>query len=79
MKVILVALHEWWEFETVEEFKSWASKLEYDGDVEQHTAGVMLRDELIGKPKFRELAGPMYDGPDRIRYETWGAYRAYSN
>lgn len=28
------------------------------------------RKELQGQPMFNGLLGPMFDGPDRIRYET---------
>lgn len=30
-----------------------------------------LREELQQKPKFSGLSGPMYDGEDMVRYETW--------
>lgn len=32
-----------------------------------------LRDELQGQPMFNGLLGPMYDGPDCIRYENQAA------
>lgn len=35
--------------------------------------------ELQGQPKFSGLCGPMYDGPDFIRYEDQDAYRVLSN
>jgi len=37
-----------------------------------------LREELIGKPKFNGLAGPMYDGENSVRYETWETYETLS-
>jgi hypothetical protein len=30
-----------------------------------------IRRELQGQPTFDKLAGPMYDGPKKVRYETW--------
>lgn len=30
---------------------------------------IPLRDELHGQPRFTGFCGPMYDGPDLIRYE----------
>ncbi len=35
------------------------------------------REELIGQPKFKGLAGPMWDG-DKIRYEDWASNDALS-
>jgi hypothetical protein len=29
-----------------------------------------LRPQLLGKPTFDKLLGPMYDGPSTVRYET---------
>jgi hypothetical protein len=40
--------------------------------------GGRLRPELQGQPKFRELAGPMYDG-GRVRYETWALNERLNN
>ena len=37
-----------------------------------------LRKELNNRPTFKELAGPMYDGPKAIRYETWETNRILS-
>tara|TARA_B100001939_G_C16629690_1_gene482889 strand:- start:119 stop:331 length:213 start_codon:yes stop_codon:yes gene_type:complete len=37
-----------------------------------------LRKELIGKPKFKGLAGPMYDGEDCVRYEDWETFEILS-
>ena len=36
------------------------------------------RIELNNLPTFSGLAGPMYDGPNKIRYETWETYEAMS-
>ena len=36
------------------------------------------RVELQNLPTFSGLAGPMYDGPNKIRYETWEVYKAMS-
>ena len=36
------------------------------------------RIELQNLPTFSGLAGPMYDGPNKIRYETWETYEAMS-
>ena len=36
------------------------------------------REELQNLPKFSGLSGPMYDGPNKIRYETWEVYQALS-
>ncbi|HEY1900746.1 MAG TPA: hypothetical protein VGG49_13240 [Steroidobacteraceae bacterium] len=42
------------------------------GVIEQRPGDrIQLRAELIGQPKFEQLAGPMYDGPGVIRYEDW--------
>lgn len=32
--------------------------------------GAHLRKEIRGEPTYKELSGPMYDGPGRVRYET---------
>ena len=40
--------------------------------------GTHLREILIGKPKFNGLAGPMYDGENSVRYETWANYEMMS-
>ena len=40
--------------------------------------GKHLREILIGKPKFNGLAGPMYDGENSVRYETWATYEMLS-
>ena len=40
--------------------------------------GKHLREILIGKPKFNGLAGPMYDGENSVRYETWETYETLS-
>ena len=36
------------------------------------------RVELRGKPIFKGLAGPMWDGPGSIRYEDWDSYQVLS-
>jgi len=40
--------------------------------------GYHLKEVLVGKPKFNDLAGPMYDGESSVRYETWEAYETLS-
>lgn len=37
-----------------------------------------VRRELRGQPKFRDLYGPMYDGPGVVRYEDFAAYKYFS-
>jgi hypothetical protein len=36
------------------------------------------RSELVGQPIFRNVLGPMYDGPGVVRYETAAAYKTIS-
>ena len=36
------------------------------------------RAELQGAPTFKNLCGPMYDGPGCVRYEEWAAYERLS-
>lgn len=37
------------------------------------------RPEILGQPTFKTLAGPMYDGPGRVRYETIPMYDTLSS
>lgn len=48
--------------------------LTYEGE----HANPQTRAELQGQPKFTELLGPMYDGPNVIRYEDEEAYNILS-
>lgn len=36
------------------------------------------RAELQGQPIFKNMAGPMYDGGGKVRYETWELYEVLS-
>jgi len=40
--------------------------------------GAHLRKELRGEPKFKEMCGPMFDGPGVVRYESWEVYERLS-
>lgn len=40
--------------------------------------GTQLRKTLQGQPKFESLLGPMYDGGNKVRYETREVYKGLS-
>ena len=82
MKIDLVDVDRLSKFDGVEELLAAAPALGLTA------AGVEtsphLRQELIGLPKFKELAGPMGggetpEGEFHVRYETWKANKLYSS
>lgn len=48
------------------------------GYQDQHESGPQLCEELVGMPLFQGLCGPMFDGPSRVRYESWEVYNLLS-
>ena len=64
---------------TLEQLPEKAKELgfEYEGQSERHSP--LTREELINKPKFKGLCGPMYNGEEcPLRYESWEAYNLMS-
>ena len=61
---------------TADGFKDWAERdYTYMGLSENKH----LSPKLQGLPTFKELAGPMDNGPGRVRYETWEVYNMMSS
>jgi len=48
-----------------------------DANTVRSDGSMVQRIELHNQPKFKGLAGPMWDG-DKVRYETWAVYEAMS-
>ena len=76
MKFNIVTIDEKINFDNEEEFVSYCEKqgLKKTGVLKSN----FYAQELINKPTYSELSGPMYDGKDSVRYETWEAYEVYS-
>jgi hypothetical protein len=45
---------------------------------EDNPGRIKLRPELVGAPMFRELLGPMFNGPGVVRYEDPETYNMLS-
>ena len=76
MKFNIVTIDEKINFDNEQEFVSYCEKqgLKKTGVLKSN----FYAQELINKPTYSELSGPMYDGKDSVRYETWEAYEVYS-
>lgn len=62
-----------------EDFLATAARLGHVATgIKAQRGSIALRPELLGQPTFRTLAGPMHDGPGRVRYETIATYAANS-
>jgi hypothetical protein len=74
-EVIRIIDGEWSRVETPN-VETWAADAGYrvTGYRKQNPQGIQLREELVGQPIIEGLAGPMYGGPGKVRYEDWKAY-----
>lgn len=71
---------EGWTVLDVEDIEAFAREAGWSliGPQEQYKGGIQLREQLVGHPRYRESAGPMWGGEENgrpvIRYETWAAW-----
>lgn len=68
------------DFNNVEDFTAWANAqgLTFTGFQEGSENPRLNFGLRVGKPMFKELCGPMNNGENCIRYETWEAYEILS-